>query len=199
MARTNLNDVDWSALPAPEDDGGANHLPGLTLPRLSLPATDGGMVSLAALTGLSVVYAYPMTGRPDRPLPDGWDMVPGARGCTPQACAFRDHAADLRALGADHLFGLSTQATDYQREAAERLHLPFALLSDTDLRLTEALNLPTMTVAGMRLLKRITLVLRDALIVKVFYPVFPPDEAPAQVEAWLRGRASPDRDMDGTA
>jgi len=196
---TNLHKVNWSALPAPEDDGAAAHLAGATLPDTSLPATDGRMVSLAALTGLSVVYAYPMTGRPDRPLPDGWDMVPGARGCTPQACAFRDHAADLLALGADHLFGLSTQATDYQREAAERLHLPFALLSDADFRLTEALNLPTITVAGMRLLKRMTLVLRDALIVKVFYPVFPPDEAPAQIEAWLRESASLDGDTDASA
>jgi len=196
---TNLHEVDWNALPAPEDDGAAAHLAGTTLPDIPLPATDGRMVSLAALTGLSVVYAYPMTGRPDQPLPDGWDMVPGARGCTPQACAFRDHAVDLRTLGVDHLFGLSTQETDYQREAAERLHLPFALLSDADLRLAEALNLPTMTVAGMKLLKRMTLVLRDGQIVTVFYPVFPPDEAPAQVAAWLRRHASPDGGADASA
>lgn len=187
MAMTDLNDVDWNALPAPEDDGGAKHLPGLTLPRLSLPATDGRLLDLSLKAGLTVVYAYPMTGRPDRPLPDGWDMIPGARGCTPQACAFRDHADELMRLGVDHLFGLSTQDTEYQKEAAARLHLPYALLSDADFLLTDILDLPTLSVAGMRLLKRMTLVLRNGKIAKVFYPVFPPDEAPAQVEGWLRG------------
>lgn len=196
---TNLHEVDWNALPAPEDDGAAAHLTGATLPNISLPATDEQMVSLAALTGLSVVYAYPMTGRPDQPLPDGWNLIPGARGCTPQACAFRDHAIELEKLGVDHLFGLSTQDTGYQREAADRLHLPYALLSDADFHLTDALRLPTMTVVGRRLLKRLTLILRHGVIVKVFYPVFPPDDAPAQVVAWLRGHASLDGDADTSA
>lgn len=196
---TNLHEVDWNALPAPEDDGAAAHSTDATLPGISLPATDGRKVTLAALTGISVVYAYPMTGQPDRPLPDGWDMIPGARGCTPQACAFRDHASELGRLGADQLFGLSTQDTEYQREAADRLHLPYALLSDADFRLTQALNLPTLTVAGMKLLRRITLVLRDGRIAKVFYPVFPPDEAPAQVEAWLREHGALDDESEASS
>jgi len=183
---TGLHDVDWSRLPAPEDDGAADHLAGRALPRgIPLPATDGRTVDLGALGGLNVVYAYPMTGRPDRPLPAGWDAIPGARGCTPQACAFRDQAADLSRLGVAAVFGLSTQSTDWQREAAARLHLPFALLSDSDLRLTEALGLPTFEAAGERLLRRLTLILRDARIAAVFYPVFPPDAAPAQVIDWL--------------
>ncbi len=128
-----LHAVDWSALPPPMDDGGARHLAGLRLPSLPLPATDGSTVDLGALPGRTVVYAYPMTGRPDRALPEGWDQIPGARGCTPQSCAFRDHAAELRRLGAAHLFGLSTQGTEYQREVAERLHLGFPLLSDAGL------------------------------------------------------------------
>jgi peroxiredoxin len=177
--------VDWSQLPAPADDGGAAHLTGTTLPALALPATDGRMVDLAALAGLTVVYAYPLTGRPDQPLPQGWDAIPGARGCTPEACAFRDHAADLARLGVDHLFGLSTQSTAYQQEAAARLHLPFALLSDAELRLAHALRLPTLKVDGRALLKRLTLVLRDGVVVRTFYPVFPPDAAPGQVMDWL--------------
>jgi len=189
---TNLHKVDWRELPVPEDDGGADHLPGRRLPSISLPATDGRRVDLAALDGLGVVYAYPMTGRPDQALPEGWDAIPGARGCTPQACAFRDHAGELGALGVTHLFGLSTQDTAYQREAAERLHLPFPLLSDAGLDLVQALSLPTMEVAGMTLCKRLTLVVRDGIVARVFYPVFPPDEAPEQVLAWLRGRPPPD-------
>jgi len=183
---TNLHDVDWSQLPAPEDDGGADHLTGRTLPSLAVHAPDGTRVDLAALGGLTVLYAYPMTGRPDRPLPDGWDAIPGARGCPPQACAFRDQAAELTALGVTHLFGLSTQPPEEQREAAERLHLPFPLLSDAELRLVAALDLPTMTVDGRTLCKRLTLIVRDGTIVRTFYPVFPPDRAPEQVIAWLQ-------------
>src|SRR5882757_8200772 len=141
-------------LPIPEDDGAARHLAGMRLPAVALQATDGAQVDLAALAGRTVVYIYPRTGRPGMALPDGWDGIPGARGCTPQSCSFREHFAELRALGVAHLFGLSTQDTDYQREAVDRLHLPFAILSDADLRLTRALRLPTFTVAGMTLLKR---------------------------------------------
>ena len=181
-----LESVDWNALPVPTDDGAADHLVGADLPDVALPSTAGGKARLAALRGLAILYAYPMTGRPDAPLPAGWDSIPGARGCTPQSCAFRDRFEELRALGAAHVFGVSTQDTAYQREAAERLHLPFPLLSDADGRLAEALALPTMTVAGMRLLKRLTLIVRDGRIAAVHYPVFPPDADAADVVAWLR-------------
>jgi len=186
---TNFMSVDWSKIPAPMDDGAAKHLVGLQLPSMSLAATDGRSVDLASLKGTTIVYAYPMTGRPGVPLPDGWDMLPGARGCTPQSCAFRDHFAELRALGASHLFGLSTQSTDYQKEAAEHLHLPFALLSDSDFRVIEALRLPTFEITGMRLLKRLTMVISEHRIEHVFYPVFPPDRSASDVVEWLRSRA----------
>lgn len=150
-----LHAVDWSKIPAPVDDGGARHLEGLRLPDLPLPATDGRVVSLGKLSGRSVVYAYPRTGRPDQiAVVDDWDMIPGARGCTPQSCAFRDHHGELLAAGASHVFGLSTQDTVYQQEAVARLHLPFAILSDEQRALTDALRLPTMEVAGLVLLKR---------------------------------------------
>jgi peroxiredoxin len=173
-------------LPAPTDDGTARHLEGMRLPPLPLPATDGGTVDLAALAGRTVVYIYPRTGRPGQQLPDGWDAIPGARGCTPQSCSFRDHFAELRTLGVAHLFGLSTQDTDYQREAAERLHLPFAILSDAGLQLTRALDLPTFAVEGMTLIKRMVLVIDTGVITKVFYPVFPPDQSAEAVATWLR-------------
>jgi len=171
-------------LPAPEDDGGADHLPGMRLPPVSLASTSGEVVDLSALPGRTVVYCYPMTGRPDRSLPTGWDEIPGARGCTPQSCSFRDHHAELRALGAS-VFGLSTQDTDYQREAATRLHLPFALLSDAELAFAGALGMPTFEVEGMVLLKRLTLVIDEGWIEKVFYPVFPPDRSAEEVVEWL--------------
>jgi peroxiredoxin len=177
-------------LPVPLDDGAAGHLPGRQMPDFALPATDGTQVELARLPGRIVIYAYPRTGRPGQPLPDGWDAIPGARGCTPQSCGFRDHLAELLRLGVAALFGLSTQDLDYQREAVERLHLPFAILSDADLRLARALRLPTFEVAGMTLLKRLTLVIDDATITKVFYPVFPPDRSAADVVAWLASGAS---------
>lgn len=172
-------------LPAPVDDGACDHLPGAKLPHLSLPSTAGGEIDLAASSGLLVVYCYPMTGRPDRPLPEGWDSIPGARGCTPQSCAFRDHHQELRSLGAQ-VFGVSTQSTDYQREAAARLHLPFALLSDVALALTTALRLPTFEVDGMRLIRRLALIVRDGTVAKCFYPVFPPDRNAGDVLAHLR-------------
>lgn len=174
-------------LPVPIDDGAAVHLAGLSLPALALPATDGRTVQLSALPGLQVIYIYPMTGRPGVPLPEGWDAIPGARGCTPQSCAFRDHHAELAALGAG-VFGLSTQDSDYQREAAERLHLPFPLLSDTGLALRDALKLPVFEADGRTLYRRLTLIAERACIIKVFYPVFPPDRNAADVLAWLRAR-----------
>lgn len=182
-----LTEVDWSQLPRPEDDGGAAHLTGMKLAAIPLRATAGHTVDLSALGGTIVVYIYPMTGRPETPLPDGWDGIPGARGCTPQSCAFRDHHGELTRLGVDHLFGLSTQPTDYQREAAERLHLPFALLSDADLSFATAMRLPTFEMEGMTLLKRLTLIVRDGTVETVFYPVFPPDRSAGDVIDWLAG------------
>ena len=149
-------------------------------------ATRSGAFNLSVLGGRTILYIYPRTGVPGVDLPPGWDDIPGARGCTPQSCGFRDHFAELKALGVAHVFGLSTQDTDYQREAAERLHLPFPILSDAELKFTRALNLPTFTVAGMTLLKRMVLVIDDGVIGKVFYPVFPPDKSAAEVVAWLR-------------
>ncbi len=183
----NLNEVDWSQLPQPQDDNACAHLTGMSLCKVRLPATDGSPVDLPALSGTTVLYIYPMTGRPDRSLPDGWDDIPGARGCTPQSCSFRDHFADLKALGVDHLYGLSTQTTDYQHEAVERMHLPFPLLSDAKLEFAKAMRLPTFDVDGMVLLKRMTMIVQDAAIRKVFYPVFPPDRNAADVMAWLKG------------
>jgi peroxiredoxin len=179
---------DWSTIPAPHDDGGARHLAGSRLPSIPLPAPDGSMIDLAAQRGRTVVYAYPRTGQPHVPNPDGWDMIPGARGCSPQSCAFRDHFSELQAHGVSHLFGLSTQDTAYQREAAERLHLPFAILSDAGLNLTKAMRLPTFEVGGMTLLKRLTLVIEDGVVEHVFYPVFPPDRNASDVLAWLASR-----------
>jgi peroxiredoxin len=177
-------------LPVPQDDGAAKHLAGMKLPRLALAATDGTEVDLSRLKGRTVVYAYPRTGVPGKPLLDGWDAIPGARGCTPQSCGFRDHFAELGKAGVDHLFGLSTQDSDYQRELAGRLHLPFAILSDADLKLTKALRLPTFEVEGMTLLKRLTLVIDDGRITHVFYPVFPPDKSAQEVVDWLQAARS---------
>jgi len=173
-------------LPVPQDDGGARHLTGVALPDLDLAATDGSKVNLARLKGRTVVYVYPRTGRPGQPLPEGWDGIPGARGCTPQSCGFRDHFADLERLGVAQLFGLSTQPTEYQREVAERLHLPFAILSDAEFKLTDALKLPTFEVTGMVLLKRMAWVIDSGVITKVFYPVFPPDKSAEEVVAWIQ-------------
>jgi peroxiredoxin len=177
-------------LPVPEDDGACDHLPGLPLPPFELAATDGSRVRLDRLPGRVIVYAYPRTGVPgEDPLVPEWDEIPGARGCTPESCGFRDHFADLRAAGASLVFGLSAQDSEYQREAAERLHLPFALLSDADLELTKALRLPTFDAAGQVLIKRLTLVIAEARIEHVFYPVFPPDAHANEVLGWLRDSA----------
>lgn len=177
-------------LPVPVDDGAADHLPGRQLPSLALPATSGGTMNVAeaaAQAGTLVLYVYPRTGVPGEPSPDGWDAIPGARGCTPQSCAFRDHHAELRGLGVDVL-GLSAQPPGEQAEFAAREHLSFALLSDPRLELARALELPTFDVAGMRLYKRITLVVEEGAVAKAFYPVFPPDRNAADVVAWLRER-----------
>lgn len=182
------NSPDWSNIPRPVDDGGARHLPGARVAPVSLRATNGAAVDLSGLPGLVVVYAYPRTGVPGVENPSGWDMIPGARGCTPQSCSFRDHFAELQALGVGGLFGLSTQSPEYQLEAATRLHLPFSLLSDEALELTRAMNLPTFVTSGMTLLKRLTLVISNGTIEHVFYPVFPPDRSARDVISWLSER-----------
>jgi len=186
MASTHDPNVLPADLPVPQDDGAARHLAGMRLPALPMAATDGTQVDLAKLAGRVVVYIYPRTGRPGFPLPDGWDAIPGARGCTPQSCSFRDHFAELKSLGVAHVFGLSTQDTAYQREAVDRLHLPFPILSDAGLHFARALGLPTFEVADMTLLRRMVLVIDDNVIAKVFYPVFPPDESATEVVDWLR-------------
>ncbi len=179
--------VDWSQIPAPQDDGAAAHLAGMPVPDVELQATNGAAVSLSKLPGRTVVYVYPRTGLPGEvSIVEDWDMIPGARGCTPQSCAFRDHHAALMAAGAAHVFGLSVQDTAYQREVVQRLHLPFALLSDEALQLTTVLRLPTMEAGDLLLLKRLAMVLDDGVITKVFYPVFPPDRNAADVLDWLR-------------
>ncbi|HEX5080333.1 MAG TPA: peroxiredoxin [Geminicoccaceae bacterium] len=190
---------DFSTLPAdlpvPVDDGACDHLVGMRVPDIPLPSTAGRSVVLAK-TGRprTVVYVYPRTGEPDKPSPPGWDAIPGARGCTPQSCGFRDHHRELLDLGAE-VFGLSAQTTAYQQEMVERLHLPFEVLSDADLRFAWALRLPTFEVAGedgiMTLIKRLTLVLRAGRIEHVFYPVFPPDRSAADTIAWLRAHPLP--------
>lgn len=186
MTIPNAPNVLRTEIPVPPDDGAASHLPRSKLPALALAATDGSQVDLSKLKGRTVVYVYPRTGVPGQPLPEGWDAIPGARGCTPQSCSFRDHFSELKRLGIAHLYGLSTQGTGYQREAAGRLKLPFPVLSDAELKLAHAIKLPTFTVAGMTLLKRMALVIDDGVIAKVFYPVFPPDKNAEEVVAWLQ-------------
>lgn len=167
----------------PHDDGAAKHLPGMEMPDVALAATDGTTVDLRG-PGLSVVYAYPRTSPPGGYAIDGWEAIPGARGYTPQSCAFRDHFAELRGLGASHLFGLSTQTGEYQKEAAERLHLPFPLLSDHSLSLAKSLSLPMFEAGGLTLLKRLTMIIEDGRIRHVFYPVDPPDKNADAVIVW---------------
>lgn len=179
-------------LPRPKDDGAADHLAGLALPRLTLPSTSGERIRLDALgPGRTILYLYPMTGRPGVALPDGWDDIPGARGCTPESCGFRDHHAELLEAGAARVFGLSSQDTDYQREMTERLGLPYPVLSDTELALADALRLPTFHAGGKRLFTRLTLVIDDDTITHAFYPVFPPDGHAGEVLAWLRAHPAP--------
>ena len=175
-------------LPRPLDDGAADHLGGLSMPHVALRTTAGRIVDVSTfLAPRTALYFYPMTGVPGKPLPDGWDLIPGARGCTPQSCSFRDHYERLSAAGTE-IFGCSAQTTEYQREMATRLRLPFEILSDADFKLCEALRLPTFVVDGMRLFKRLTLVIRSGKIEKVFYPVFPPNESANQVLLWLAAK-----------
>lgn len=178
-------------LPRPVDDGKADHLRNMAVPHISLPSTAGRMVDLSNFNApRTVIYCYPMTGVPGKPLPAGWDMIPGARGCTPQTCGFRDHCEELSQLKAN-VYGLSTQTTEYQREMADRLHVPFEILSDSEFRLCDALRLPIFEVDGMRLVKRLTLIVRGGRIEHVFYPVFPPNESADQVLRWLRDNPIP--------
>lgn len=175
-----------SDLPRPVDDGAAAHLLGMTLPKISLLSNTGKRVDLSHLGAQrTVLYCYPMTGVPGKPLPEGWDLIPGARGCTPQACSFRDHHQELSQLKVQ-VFGLSTQTSKYQREMAARLNLPFEVLSDAEFELCDALRLPTFSADGMHLIKRLTLIIRNGRIEHVFYPVFPPDQSANQVVEWLR-------------
>ena len=184
MTQTNLNELPPN-LPRPRDDGGGRHLEGMALPDLALASTSGRQVNLSTISATRVViYAYPMTGRPDRKLPQGWDDIPGARGCTPETCGFRDHHKDLAKLRTE-VFGVSTQSTEYQQEMVKRLEVPFEVLSDEHFALIRALGLPTFTVEGMTLNKRLTLIARGGRIEKVFYPVFPPDKHADEVIAWL--------------
>lgn len=179
-------------LPVPVDDGAADHLTGTAMPAVALPSTEGEWVNLPELARRTVIYCYPMTGAPDNPPPDGWDLIPGARGCTPQSCNFRDHHQELDDVGVD-VFGLSTQTEDYQREAVKRLHLPFGILSDADLELVRALRMPTFEIGDLArhvgpttLIKRLTMIVRDGRVEKVFYPVFPPDRNAQDVIEWLQ-------------
>jgi len=182
-------------LPVPTDDGATRHLPGMPVPAVALSTTAGADMLIGDVGPdlRRVVYAYPRTGRPgEAPLVEDWDLIPGARGCTPESCGFRNHHAELARAGAD-VVGLSTQDTDYQHEAVTRLHLPFALVSDAGLRLTRAMDLPTMDVGGQVLLKRFTLVIREGRVEHVFYPVFPPDRHAEQVLRWLGAHPIEDR------
>lgn len=190
MARTDDLSQLPPGLPVPADDGACDHLPGMAVPPVSLRSTAARWVRISELPGRTVLYCYPRTGEPDRDPPPGWNEIPGARGCTPQTCAFRDHHAEIRALGAE-VFGLSTQTTRYQQEMVERLRVPFEVLSDADLLMARALRLPTFTVQGTMLVKRLTMIVSDGVIEHVMYPVFPPDRNAEDVLEWLRGRPRP--------
>lgn len=181
-----LNAVLPPNLPVPEDDGACAHLTGRDLPALTLESSSGKSVDLSQIKGWVVIYIYPMSGADNSILPDNWDAIPGARGCTPQSCSFRNHYQELKSLGAE-VFGLATQSPNYLQSEVERIHLPYELLSDQHLFFQKALSLPLMEikVAGMDLLKRVTLICCNGKIVHVFYPVFPPDKNVDQVIAWL--------------
>jgi len=174
MNQKDFFNVDWSKIPEPKLDFNLEHLNQLIIPDLKLNSTDDTTVSLSNLKGITVIYVYPMTGVPGKELPEGWDEIPGARGCTPQSCSFRDNFSKLKKLGVNNIFGLSTQSTEYQKELATRLHLPYLILSDEKLEFSKKLKLPMFKVLKMNLLKRITLILKDNKIIKYFYPIFPP-------------------------
>lgn len=181
---TNINQLP-SDLPIPEDDGATAHLMGMRLPKISLQATNGQNIDIGAVKDWLVIYCYPRTGRPNVALPEGWNQIPGARGCTPQSCSFRDHFQELQALGAE-VIGLSVQDSEYQKEMANRLHLPFCVVSDVNYQFQKALNMPTFVTAGMTLLKRVTLIAQDGVIKAVHYPIFPSDSDPAWVIDYLK-------------
>jgi hypothetical protein len=187
MLVTNLSQLPID-LPIPQDDGSTDHLLGLRLPQVILRSTSGEDINLGQIKGKLVIYCYPMTGQPNVALPDGWDQIPGARGCTPQSCAFRDHYQELQALEAE-VIGLSVQTTEYQQEMADRLHLPFPVVSDADYQFQQALNMPTFIAAGMTLLKRVTLIANDGVIVGVHYPIFPSDSDAPWVVDFLKNHA----------
>jgi len=174
-----------AGLPVPIDDGLADHLEGMLLPPLMLTSTSGAPVNLTSIKNKLLIYVYPLTGRPEIALPEGWDEIPGARGCTPQACDFSNHHLELMHLNAS-VFGLSSQATDYQLELKQRLHLPFDLISDNTFQLRKVLMLPVFKVGELLLYKRLTLIAENSVIKKVYYPVFPPNENASQVVDWLK-------------
>lgn len=184
LAMTNLNQLPEN-LPVPEDDGSTDHLKGMKLPNVSLNATTGVAINLSQIKDKLVIYCYPMTGQPNVPLPEGWDEIPGARGCTPQSCSYRNHYQELKLLGAE-VVGLSVQSTGYQKEMADRLHLPFPIISDENFAFQKALNIPTFSVAGITLLKRVTLIANDGVIEAVHFPIFPSDSDPAWVMEYLK-------------
>ncbi|KAF3042000.1 hypothetical protein E8E11_003622 [Didymella keratinophila] len=174
-----------SDLPVPQDDGACENLNGFRIPSVSLPSTSGDHVDVSKLAGLAIIFCYPRTGAPGEQIPDEWNVIPGARGCTPQACSFRDEMGELRSRGVNTIFGVSTQGTPYQAEVKTRVHLPYELLSDANLQFTEALKLPTFEWQGKKLIKRLALAVEDGQIIKVWYPVFPPDANAKEVVAWL--------------
>jgi len=185
MNQKSLTNVDWSKIPAPKGEENLGHLNNYIIKPIKLRSTSGKLVDLSHLTGLIIIYIYPMTGQPDKPLPNNWDSIPGARGCTPQSCSYRDNFNKLKRLNVDNIFGLSTQTTDYQKEMAKRLHLPYEVLSDEKLEFAKQLKLPIFEVEDMKLIKRITLILNNNKIIKYFYPVFPPDENVSSVIKFL--------------
>jgi peroxiredoxin len=176
MNQKNLTNVDWSKIPAPKGEENLSHLNNYTIKQVKLKSTDDKLVELSEIKGLTIIYIYPMTGQPDKPLPDNWDNIPGARGCTPQSCSFRDNFSQLKKLNVDNIFGLSTQNNQYQKEMVKRLSLPYQILSDEKLEFANQLKLPIFEVENMKLIKRITLILSNNKIIKYFYPVFPPDK-----------------------
>jgi len=167
--------IDWSKLPAPQEDGACDHVVGMRIPALSLVATSGDVLELQELlSGVAVLFFYPMTADRDGAVPHGWDEIPGARGCTPQICSYRDSFTRFKELGVQ-VYGVSTQDTEYQREMKERTNVPFECVSDEALQLTRAFMLPTLIVNGSEINKRLTLIIKDGIIIQCFYPVFPPE------------------------
>ena len=188
MNQKNLSNVDWSKIPAPKGEENLSHLNNYTIKQVKLKSTDDKLVELSEIKGLTIIYIYPMTGQPDKPLPDNWDNIPGARGCTPQSCSFRDNFSQLKKLNVDNIFGLSTQNNQYQKEMVKRLSLPYQVLSDEKLEFAKQLNLPVFEVENMKLIKRITLILNNNMIIKYFYPIFPPDKNVEEVIKFLTNK-----------